>query len=138
MCSTRGPDFCDSLRIMKKKTLQLRNSVNLSHVRLAFLLIPFACFALSPQARAVCQQGCDTSKGNTFLGDDALLNNTSGGSNTAVGSDALFNNTTGSENTASGFNALINNTTGGQNTAIGSRALVFNTTGFANTAAGGL
>jgi len=42
----------------------------------ALLLIPFvlACFALSPQTRAVCQEGCDTVNANTFLGDNALLN----------------------------------------------------------------
>src|SRR2546421_8022740 len=60
---------------MKTTTLRLRNSVNRSHVRLAFLLIPLACFALSTRARAVCNEGCLTNN-NTVLGDDALLNNT--------------------------------------------------------------
>ena len=51
-------------------------------------------FALSPQARAVCQEGCLTNA-NTVLGDDALFNNTTGNGNTAIGFDALFSNTTG-------------------------------------------
>ena len=52
-----------------------------------FVLIPFVltCFALSPHAGAVCQEGCDTSNGNTFLGDDALILNTTGTGNTASG-----------------------------------------------------
>ncbi|PYL70551.1 MAG: hypothetical protein DMF26_21680, partial [Verrucomicrobia bacterium] len=83
------------LLIMKTTTLQLKNLVNRSHVRLAFLLIPLACFALAPEARAVCQQGCDLTSGNTFLGDDALANNV-GALDTAVGASALANNTTGS------------------------------------------
>src|SRR5262249_6837268 len=107
---------------MKTTTSQLRNSMNRSPLRLGFFLIPLvlACFALSPRAWATCQDGCLTND-NTVLGEDALLNNTTGSNNTAVG-----------------FNALINNTTGGQNTAIGWWALVFNTTGGQNTAAGGL
>ena len=67
---------------MKKTTLQLKNSLNRLHVRLAFLLIPLACFALSPQARAqTCQEGCDTSTNNTFLGEDALFSNNGGNYN---------------------------------------------------------
>src|SRR5258705_10816770 len=81
----------------------------------AFALFAFACFALAPQARAVCQQGCDTSNGNTFLGDDALINNTTGVNNTANGSETLLNNTTGFNNTANCFQALFSNTTGSSN-----------------------
>jgi hypothetical protein len=75
----------------------------------AFLLIPFvlACFALSPQARAVCQEGCLTND-NTVLGDDPFVSLTTGTSNTAIGRDALFSNTTGNNNTASGSDALFN------------------------------
>jgi hypothetical protein len=89
-----------------------------------FLLIPFvlACFALSPQARAVCQQGCDLSNSNTFLGDDALLSNTTGNNNTANGALALLTNTTGRNNTADGQNALRSNTTGSSNIALGYNA----------------
>jgi hypothetical protein len=103
----------------------------------AFLLIPLAlaCFALSPQARAVCQEGCLTNQ-NTVLGDDGLLNNT-GMSNTAIGASALFSNTTGGFNTANGNQALQNNTTGSNNTANGNQALLSNITGNSNTGVGG-
>jgi Uncharacterized conserved protein len=120
-----------------------------------FLLITLAlaCFALAPQARAVCQQGCDPSNDNTFLGDGALLNNTigfgntaigfqslysnaTGGANTATGSGALELNTTGVNNTANGYGALHSNTTGNDNAANGLFALYFNTVGFQNTANG--
>src|ERR1043166_3521953 len=100
------------------------------------LLIPLvlACFALSPQARAVCQQGCDPSNDNTFLGEDALLSNTTGSRNTALGFQALESNTTGGFNTAVGNQALVNNTTGSFNTANGYFALANNITGSNNTA----
>ena len=105
----------------------------------AFLLIPLllACFALSPQARAVCQDACLTNF-NTVQGDDALfsLDTTKGFDNTAMGFNALFNNTTGFANTAIGANALLSNTTGFENTAIGLAALFSNTDGFNNTAIG--
>jgi Chaperone of endosialidase len=100
-----------------------------------FLLV-LACLALSPQAPAVCQQGCDLTNDNTFLGDDALLNNTTGDRNTAIGFQALFSNTSGGANTATGFTALFSNTTGDANTATGDRALFSNTTGDGNTATG--
>ena len=122
------------LLIMKTTTLQLKNLVNRSHVRLAFLLIPLAYFAFAPQARATCQEGCFTN-GNTALGDDALVNNT-GTDNTAVGFNALINNTFNSYNTAIGASTLSSNTSGGNNTAIGFNALFFNTTGSVNTAIG--
>jgi hypothetical protein len=101
----------------------------------AFALFAFVCFGLSPQARAVCQEGCDTSTGSTFLGDNALINNTTGGG-TAVGSQALYSNTAGFGNTAIGFFALYLNTSGWENTAIGDHALLLNTTGVGNTATG--
>jgi len=110
--------------------------MNRSPCRLALLIISFAlaCFALSPQARATCQEGCFTTN-NTVLGEDALLNNT-GFNNTGIGFNALQINTTGSNNTANGVSALFRNTTGGSNTANGVCALCFNTTGFNNTANG--
>jgi hypothetical protein len=109
-----------------------------SPLRLGFLLTPLAlaCLALLPQAGAVCQEGCDTINLNTFLGDDALVNNTTGSENTATGFQALFRNTIGFENTATGFQALENNQTGIENTATGFQALWSNTTGFLNTATG--
>ena len=102
------------------------------------LLIPlaFACFALSPTAEAVCQQGCDLTSGNTFLGDDALINNTTGLGNVAIGAAALDFNTTGSFNTATGVGALFTNSTGADNTATGNNTLFANTTGVDNTASG--
>src|SRR5215472_8020064 len=90
----------------------------------AFALFAFACFALAPQAHATCQQGCDTFSDSTFLGDDALLNNT-GAVNTATGFEALTTYTTGTYNTANGATALQSNTTRGANTATGGGALEF-------------
>ncbi len=103
---------------------------------LAAICLALACFLLSPQARAVCQEGCDLSNGNTFLGNDALISNTSGPQNTATGASALVSNTTGSWNTATGYVALNHNTSGELNTATGTQALVSNTIGFQNTANG--
>jgi Chaperone of endosialidase len=120
---------------MKTTTLPLRNSISRSRLRLAFLLIPLVCFALSPQAEAVCQQGCLTNE-NTVLGDDALINNTFSFGNTAIGSSALANSTIGVDNTAVGFGALANNTSGNTNTAIGAGALESSASGDGNTATG--
>src|SRR6266480_2049952 len=102
----------------------------------AILIFALAYFALSPTARAVCQEGCGGSLlSNTFLGDNALINNTSGFNNTAMGFDALFSNTTGVNNTATGLDALGSNTAGTENTANGFFALG-NSTGNFNTANG--
>jgi len=119
-------------------TLHLTKSIRQSPWRRGFLLIPLAvvCSALSPHARAVCQQGCDLSNSNTFLGDDTLLNNTTGNYNTAIGFNALYSNTMGILNTALGEQALYSNTMGILNTANGARALASNTTGSDNTANG--
>jgi Chaperone of endosialidase len=123
------------------------------NIVLTTILLAVGCFALSPDARAVCRDGCDFTNANTFLGDNALLSNTTGNNNTAIGAGALadnttgrFNtamglaslafNTTGSSNTASGGQALWSNTTGSSNTAMGDSALIFNTTGGLNTAMG--
>ena len=93
----------------------------------------FACFALSPQARAVCQEGCLTPQ-STALGEDALRN--TGVANTAIGFEALFSNTSGTYNTGVGAFALQFNTSGFENTAIGYGALPYNTSGQYNTASG--
>src|SRR5438045_2972910 len=131
--------------------LRLKKSISRSPLRLPSLLvaITLACFALSPQARAVCQEGCLTNN-NTVLGDDALLNNT-GFYNTAIGFNALYFNTTGSWNTAIGYQALYSgasnfntamgyqalySNTGVTNTAVGYQTLVSNTYGFDTTATG--
>jgi hypothetical protein len=128
----------------------MKTTTNITYSALA--LFALGCFGLSPQARAVCQEGCDTTKVNTFLGEDALLNNTTGFRNTAIGHGALQSNTTGFLNTGVGTFALFSNTTGssntaigdgalvnaisGENTAIGTNALFENTTGDQNTAIG--
>ena len=82
---------------MKTEASLRTNSMNRSSLQSGFLLmaVALAWFGLSPQARAVCQEGCLTND-NTVLGDDALLNNT------------------GTDNTAIGFQALIETTTGGR------------------------
>jgi hypothetical protein len=94
-----------------------------TNIQLFYMVLTFLFAAASPTARAVCQHGCDPSNANTFLGDDALVNNTTGNNNTATGVDALGENTTGSNNTATGLQALLNNTTGEFNTATGQQAL---------------
>jgi hypothetical protein len=121
-----------------------------------FIPLALACFALLPQARADCMQGCDISFGSTFLGDDALywdlgFNNTAiggaalyssdfGSNNTATGYGALFGDpydlSNGSDNTATGANALYSFTNGSDNTANGFNALYSNTDGSFNTASG--
>src|SRR6266581_428056 len=115
-----------------------RNSKNRSPWLRALFLIPFALalawFAVAPQARAFCRDGC-LGNFNTVLGDDALTLAT-GGSNTAMGYRALYSNTTGGANTANGVSALQEITTGFDNTATGASALASNTTGFENTASG--
>jgi len=122
---------------MKTKTSLTTNSVNRPPSRRGLFLIPLALalFALSPQARATCQDACLTN-GNTVQGEDALIANTTGTRNTAIGFQALLNNTTGLENTAIGHAALYFNTTGSVNTAVGANALQDNTTGNGNTATG--
>jgi hypothetical protein len=106
---------------MKTTILPLKHPMNRSSCRLAMLFIPLALafFALSPQARATCQEGCDINLQNTFFGDDALLND-GGGGNTAIGALALV----------SPMGDAVSNT------AIGAIALRFNTTGSYNTATG--
>ena len=51
-------------------------------------------FALLPQARAVCQEGCLTN-GNTVLGEEALVDSSPGLNNTAIGINALHDDTGG-------------------------------------------
>lgn len=73
-----------------KRTVLFTNCVHRSLGRSALLVVSLliGCFAFSPQAGAVCQQGCDPTNNNTFLGDDALLSNTTGLENTAEGFQA--------------------------------------------------
>jgi len=91
-------------------------------MRRSVLLLALSCFALLPAARAVTPApavGYPT--GHTALGDNALLNLTTGKDNTAIGFDALINTTTGSSNIALGPSAGVNLTTGKDNIYIGNR-----------------
>ena len=110
-------------------------SLNKIIKRISLTALTLGCFGLSPQAGAVCQEGCLTNF-NTVLGEDALFSNTSGAFCTAIGFNALFSNTSGNGNTANGYKALFSNTTGFGNTAAGEQALFSNTTGGENTANG--
>src|SRR5262249_41220142 len=63
--------------------------------------------------------------GNTVVGKDALIANTSGHSNTAIGTNALGNpfvENVGDLNTAIGFSALGSNISGSSNIALGAGA----------------
>jgi hypothetical protein len=142
-------------KIENMRTPHSRKSINLSPLRLAFLIpFVFVCFWLSPVVRAVVPApdggypGANTAEGdlalfslttgtsNTAIGFGALGSNTTGDFNTAEGRSALIRNTSGSQNTATGVNALISNTIGSQNTATGVNTLISNTTGFQNAATG--
>jgi len=113
--------------------------MNRSPLRRSFLLtqliVGVAFFWLAPLIHAQCPQICD-SNANAALGDDALINNTSGIYNTAIGDFALQQNTVGVYNTATGASALEFNTIGDSNTANGAGALGLNNTGNHNTASG--
>jgi hypothetical protein len=130
-----GPANFETNAAGKKKGRTMNRLIqNKKATPLFTLAIVLACLAFPPRARADCRDGC-ASDANTFLGDNALSNNT-GGFNTAVGSGALGLNTTGADNTANGAEALFFNTTGNNNTANGAVALFNNTSGDGNTAAG--
>lgn len=73
---------------------------------------------------------------NFFLGEDSLINNTTGVANVAIGGSTLTNNTTGKANTAVGWFSLNANTEGFHNTAIGFNSLRSNIEGNLNSALG--
>jgi hypothetical protein len=128
-----------NMKIKHITTLHLKTSISRSPWRRGFFLIAFAlcCFALLPTAHSqTCVRACNDSLGNTALGTNVLVNNTTGNANMGIGYQALRQNTTGSANAASGYQALIFNTTGNDNTANGAAALTNNTTGSNNTATG--
>ena len=122
---------------MKTTTLPSKHSMSGSPFRLALLLIPLTLvfFALSPQARAACQDACLTNN-NTVQGDNALLNLTTGTDNTALGFNTLLSNTSGYHNTGIGSQALTSNTAGVDNVAIGWQTLFSTEDGNSNVAIG--
>jgi hypothetical protein len=69
------------------------------------------------------------------IGNDALMNNTTGVDNIAIGILALEKNLTGISSLAMGYQAL-RYSTGGHNTSIGSQSSSSTTTGMYNTAVG--
>lgn len=89
---------------------------------------------------------------NIAIGDNTLINNSSGFYNVAIGRDCLQNNTIGISNVSIGYRSLrdndgdlnvaigndtmVNNTTGGSNVAIGTNALTSNTIGSNNISIG--
>jgi hypothetical protein len=125
-------------KIFNRKTaiLCIRNLNEPLPLRCGYFLVTLglALFGLAPTVQAACMEGC--SGANTFLGEDALLNNTSGFNNTAIGIVALKKNTDGIANTATGASTLVFNTTGDRNTATGVDALFSNISGSDNTATG--
>src|SRR5438094_664163 len=124
---------------MKTKNLtilHLRKSIGRSPLRLGFLLIALAWFALSPPAQAVTPPPDGGYPGfNTAEGSNALFSLTTGTENTATGAAAL-RLSNGSGNTAIGAFALFNNATAELNTAHGWKALYRNTTGEGNIVLG--
>ncbi|MCP4000191.1 MAG: hypothetical protein GY727_04690, partial [Gammaproteobacteria bacterium] len=70
---------------------------------------------------------------NTFVGENAGFETTTGGRNTFIGSRVAWNNTTGYRNTAVGNIALFDLTTGHHNTAVGDSSGNDNSTGTYNT-----
>jgi hypothetical protein len=139
-------DFPDSGRFSKTLDRQLseNNHERKKHMKSitkfiypAFALFAFACFALSPMAKAVTPAPDGGYPNfNTAEGEDALFSLSSGGYNTAIGFDALLSSTTGDFNTATGARAMESNSTGCCNTAFGGDALPRNTEGSWNTANG--
>jgi len=110
--------------------------MNIENSFIITISLVISCCALSPRARAVCEEGCDLTLNNTLLGDSVLYSNTTGVRNTAIGNFALFFNTVGIRNTAVGIDSLNTNRKGKSNTAIGYSALAGNDTGNNNIALG--
>src|SRR5215469_1142888 len=100
-----------------------RRSLRREAYLVAGLLLAVACLAVSSRAIAQCQQGCDATHFNAYLGDSALVNNTSGADDVAIGESALRYNSTGDQNTGVGAYALTANTIGVNDTAIGYAAM---------------
>jgi uncharacterized coiled-coil protein SlyX len=127
--------------IKNMTTLHTPNSVSRSPLRrgLSVIALALACFALSPDARAVCRDACGTND-NTYQGDDALASITTGTDNTAFGYQAVYSTATGSRNTGTGSRAFSSssalNPAGNDNTATGYQALYAAPNANYNTATG--
>ncbi|WP_223034966.1 tail fiber domain-containing protein [Hanstruepera marina] len=74
---------------------------------------------------------------NIGIGDNTLVNNTTGVRNIAFGEEALYSNETGTNNFAAGYQSLHTNTQGLSNVAIGIYSLHENRDGFGNIGIGG-
>src|SRR6266704_1141966 len=83
---------------------------------LYLLCANFGFLIIAPSLYAICENGCGTTSQDTYLGEDALRNNTTGYYNTAAGYEALDTNSSGNNNTATGFEALVDNSAGSYNT----------------------
>jgi|SRR5215475_15028365 len=103
---------------------------------LRLIVFALGCIMLLPTAQAVSPppEGAYPNF-TTAVGQNALLNLTSGTGNSGLGALTLFTDSTGSFNTAVGAGALLFNNSG-LNTAVGAEALLSNTNGTANTATG--
>jgi hypothetical protein len=109
----KGARFLQCFIAMKTTSLPLKHSMNSVRRQLALLLVPvaIACFALSPQARAVNPPpDGDYPNQNTAEGENSLFSLRSGFGNTATGYHALFSLRTGNFNTANGAVTLVNTT----------------------------
>jgi len=104
-----------------RSTFRLHASLSVATLLASFLLA-------APTLRAQV--------GNTFTGQGALDDNTTGDFNTADGYDCLGYNTGGSYNVGVGAYTALHNTTGEYNTAVGASALLSNEVGGNNTAIG--
>jgi hypothetical protein len=74
--------------------------------------------------------------GNTVIGNNSLIANTSGIENTSIGYSSQNKTTIGDNNISLGGYSLFSNTIGNSNTAIGLQTLYDNVSGSANTAIG--
>ena len=73
---------------------------------------------------------------NIGIGNENLVNNSTGYGNVSIGVSSLTNNTTGMVNTVLGHTAMSNNVGGGANVAVGNQSLNTNINGGSNTGIG--
>ena len=120
-----------------KRSFRDFTSMKLSIQLPATVALTIVGFALSPKTQAVSPPpDGGYPGGNTAVGQNALLDLSSGTFNTALGFFSLAGNTFGIFNTGVGVGTLFSNTFGANNTATGAGALLSNTDGIVNTANG--